>query len=348
MNIAIFGAGFPLPAQSRTLLLVYVIEISFLKATFKIHPKEKNIEIMGHVLDVKTLLMNGLKGSPTILIPIVIRRIFSSRGKQDKHLTIETTRRLIVAEDLEHCPFSIMDGDGKPIYNCYLIEFRIWNKGKDVIRDQDISKSEHFILEISSGARVLGSPFLSRDPDNIGLSISELENGKFKIDFEFINADEWLEIGFYVTGNPNARVSASGRIAGQKSTGFDVSIDDGKASFGERLYSLCAIVHIILIPISLGIGITWLFLLLHDYPLQTLWSEPEHIPKTLVYLFIFGLSLPILYLIYFVLLWIARKRHPATYPLSVDCQPKAIENLLSYSGLFHSRQERSNASKVME
>jgi hypothetical protein len=292
------------------------------------------MEIMGHVFDVKTLLINGLKGSPTALIPIAIK-IISSRSKKDKHLTIETTRRGIILEHLENLPFSIIDDDGNSIYNCYSIQFRIWNKGKEVIRGQDISQSEPFILEISNGARVLGSPFIVfRDPDDIGLTISDLENGKFKIDFEFINSDEWLEVCFYVTGNPNAKASASGRIAGQKSPGFDVSIDDGRASLGERLYSLVGILFIISLPMSLGIGLIWLLWLLHDYSLQSLWLEPKNIPDGLFYLLVMGFSFPLMYLIYFVFLWIARKSHPKTYPLEVDYRPKPFQHLLAYWNVF--------------
>jgi hypothetical protein len=292
------------------------------------------MDIMGHNFDLKTLLVTVIKGSPGILISPVIRKIILSRSKKDKHLTIETIRRVIVLEDLEDLPFSIKDEDGNPIYNCYLIQFRIWNKGKEVIRGQDISQSEPFTLEISNGARVLGSPFTYRDPDDIGLKISDLENGRFKVDFDFINSDEWLEICFYVTGNPNAKVSASGRVAGQKSPEFHVSIDDGRASLGERLISLFVILFFILQPTSLIIGCVWLLQLLYDYSLQGLFSEPDHIPENLVMLLFFGSIIPIIYIFYSVALSIERKRHPKNYQLMVDYEPKPIQSFLSYWNTF--------------
>lgn len=143
-----------------------------------------------------------------------------------------------------------------------------------------------------------------------------------------------MEIGFYVTGNVNALVSASGRIAGQNSPGFNVSIDDGRASCGERLSSLIAILFIMSTPISFGIGFVWLLRLLHDYSLQSLLLEPDHIPKNLVATLMFGLTVPIIYVSYSISLWIARKRHPKTYPLNVDYQPKTIQSLLSYWNTF--------------
>jgi hypothetical protein len=292
------------------------------------------MDIMGYNLDVKTLLVTVIKGSPGVLIPAVIRNIILSRSKKYKHLTIETTRRVIILEDLEDLPFSVKDEYGNSIYNCYLIQFRIWNKGKEVIRGQDISQSEPFTLKISDGARVLGSPFTSRDPDNIGLTISDLENGKFKIDFDFINSDEWLEICFYVTGNPNAKVSASGRVAGQKSPEFHVSIDDGRASIGERLISLFVILFFILQPIALGIGFIWLLRLLQDYSLQSLFLEPNRVPENLFMLLFFGSIIPIIYIFYSVALSIERKRHPKNYPLVVDYEPKPIQSLLSYWNTF--------------
>jgi hypothetical protein len=289
------------------------------------------VELLSHSFNFKALLMDTLKYSPSILLPIFTRIIISSISKKDKNLTIETTKRAIIFEDSENLPFSIKDEDGNSIYNCYCFVFRIWNKGGKDVRSQDISKSKPIILEIGSEARVLGQPFASRD--DIGLNIFNLENGKFKVDFDFINSDEWVEIYFYVTGNPNARVSASGRIAGQNSPEFHVSIDDGRASLDERLSALLFIILIVSSPISFVTGFIWLLRILYDYPIQTLWLEPEHIPKSLIYSLIYGLMLPVVYLISFMSLRIARRNHPKNYHLEVD-YPKPIQDFPSYWYVF--------------
>jgi hypothetical protein len=288
------------------------------------------MQIMGHVFDIKSLLVAVLKGlSPTPFFLLIINKIFLSKSKRDKHLTIETIGRRIIVENLENLPLLMVDEMGNSIYNCYSIEFRIWNKGKEVIRAQDISQSEPFTLEISNEARVIASPVMSVDAGNMGLEISNLENGKFKIDFEFINPDEWLEICFLVTGNPNAKVSAGGRIAGQKSPGFDISIDDGRASVGERLISLFVIL-LTLSPILLVIGFIWLCRVLQDYPLEILLLEPDHIPESLGSLLLFGSMVPTVYIFYSVNLWIKRKRHPENYPLIEDYEPRPIQSFIAH------------------
>jgi hypothetical protein len=303
-----------------------------MRITLKCDLREENVELLGHSFDIKTLLTNGLQYSLDILIPIFAGTIISSISKKDKHLTIQTVKRAIIAESPENLPFSMKDEDGNSIYNCYCIDFRVWNKGKKDIRGQDISQAKPFILEIGNGAKVLGQPFFSRD--DIGLNVSDLEDGKFKIDFDFINSDEWVEISFYVTGNPNTRVSASGRIAGQNLPEFDVSIDDGKASLWRRLSALLVMLLMILPLICLLVGLVWLLRLSHEHLLQGLWLEADRIPKNLVFLLMFGSMLPMLCLYNFGTLWIARRNHPKNYPLEVDYQPKLIQKFLGHWNVF--------------
>jgi hypothetical protein len=138
----------------------------------------------------------------------------------------------------------------------------------------DISKESPLRVNLLGEAQVLGEPIIFRGSSDIGLQITEKSKNTYEITFECVNPGERAEMGFFVKDKPRIRLSASGRIFGQKSD-FMFHMDDGRASVGGRLTAFVAVSLVITSPIALITGLIFLF---KDYSISTLFSNPDSLP----------------------------------------------------------------------
>lgn len=243
--------------------------------------------------------------------------------EKKKGLIVQTTGRRIIVESASFCPFKITDLEGRPLDNVYLINIRVWNKGNQHVLGSEISKDCPLIISLDKETKTLGDPIIFRGSDKIGLSLQLIDVNTYKLDFECINPDEWSEIGIFVEGKSDSKVSASGRVFGQNHD-FNVTIDDGTISFGERLLVGFTLLFIVLWPFGAGYGLYWLS---SDYSFQQAIADFDSLPYALRCLLSYAMILPMLIITYFVALSLKRKGNPKSYPIDEDYEPSQAQNI---------------------
>lgn len=249
--------------------------------------------------------------------------LVAKQTEKKKNLIIETTGRRIIVEAADACPFDIFDKQGNKLSNVYLISVRLWNKGNEHILRADISSESPLLVNLLDDAQVLGEPIIFRGGIDIGLQITEKSKNTYEVAFECVNPDEWAELGFFVKDNPRIHLSASGRIFGQKSD-FMFRMDDGRASAGERSAAFFAVFFIITSPIALIVG---LIFLLKDYSVSALLFSPDAIPEFIRQCLAYGVTVPTILALYYLMMWFKRKSNPKTYLLDEDYEPSQAQNI---------------------
>lgn len=104
----------------------------------------------------------------------------------------------------------------------------------------------------------------------------------------------WVNLTFFVTGDPRASICGSGRVYGQDAH-FDVSTDDSKAPWRERLVSLLCFAIVVFSPVALCIALFWIF---HSYSLWAYFADFNKFPRLLNFLTFWGILVPLMYLTY--------------------------------------------------
>lgn len=266
--------------------------------------------------DVVLLLAGGAIGY--IANILVAKQTDKKRG-----LTLQTTGRRIIVESASSCPFVINDLDGNKLDNVYLINVRLWNKGKQHVERKDISSDHPLEIHFEENAEILGEPIIFRGSDKVGLNVNKSTANTYKLDFECINPDEWSELGFFVKENPNVKVNATGRIYGQNSD-FNVSIDDSRASLFDRITWGLLLAFICLSPFALVWGVWWL---LDEYSFSILFSDPDSIPENLQRLLAYGVIVPLLAFMGYSQVWLKKRGNPKSYPIDEDFRPNEVKNI---------------------
>ncbi|MDO6545763.1 hypothetical protein [Pseudoalteromonas carrageenovora] len=276
------------------------------------------MEILGLVSlkDIILLLIGGVIGY--LVNILVAMQMDKKRG-----LILQTTGRRIIVESASSCPFVVNDLDGNKLDNVYLINIRLWNKGKHHVERKDISADHPLKISFDKNAEILGEPVIFRGSDKIGLNIHKAEGNNYRVDFECVNPQEWSELGFFVKETPDVKVSASGRIYGQAND-FNLSIDDSRTSLFERITLGLLLLFICLSPFALVWGVWWL---IDEYSFAVLMKDPDSIPENLQRLLAYGIIVPMLAIMGYSQIWLKRRGNPKTYPIDEDYRPDEVKNI---------------------
>jgi len=274
------------------------------------------------LLETKDLLLLGLGG----VLGYLLSLIAAKQTEKKKDLVLEVLGRQIVAEATGHCPFRIVDLAGEPLDNVYFIVVRVWNRGREAVRGDEISPNAPITVDLGDDIKVIGSPLVTKPHHAMDFSIQHLDQSKYKIGFDCLNQDEWVQIGFYTAGNPRAVIKGSGRVFGQDSD-FALTTDDSKATFYERITALIAFLMIVSSPICLILASWWIY---KDYTLSEVFLSPEKLPKALYAMIYLGIFIPVISGFYFFSLWLKRKRNPKGYPIREDFEPTQSQSLKAF------------------
>lgn len=273
-------------------------------------------------IESKDLILLGAGGVLGYLPSLLVAK----QTEKKKNLILEVVGREIVVERTPDCPFSITASSGEQLDSVYFFVTRVWNKGSEVVRGDEISQAAPLTIEIGDSVRLLGEPQVIKPHAEMEFCITEVTKNKFTISFDCLNQDEWVQIGFFVTGDPRAPIKGSGRVFGQHLE-FDITTDDSKAHWGERLMSLLAFLLVVTSPITLGSAIWWAY---KDYQLIDLVSNQENLPRLLQIMFAQGIFVPVLSALYFGSLWLKRKANPKGYPIREDFEPSQWQSLRAF------------------
>lgn len=271
------------------------------------------------LISLKDAVLLVVGGGVGYLVNILVAK----QTEKNRGLTLETTGRRIIVESASSCPFLINDLNGNKLDNVYLINVRLWNKGKRHVERRDISTEHPLEINFEEDAEILGKPIIFRGSDKVGLNVHEKSANTYRLDFECVNPDEWSELGFFVKDNPNVKVSATGRVYGQNDD-FSISIDDGKASWSERLTLGILLLFISLSPVALLCGVWWL---LDGYSISILINDPDSIPENLKRLLSYGIIVPLLAVMGYSQVWLKKRGNPKSYPIDEDCRPDEAKNI---------------------
>lgn len=272
-----------------------------------------------NMLETKDLVVLGLGA----MIGYILSLIAAKQTEKKKDLVLEVLGRQIVIERVSDCPFLVVDRSGSTLDNVYFFVVRVWNRGRETIRGDEISPTAPLTIEVSEEAQVIGDPLINRPHKDMQFSISATSQNKFIFSFDCLNQDEWVQVGFYITGSPRAVIKGSGRIFGQH-LDFDVTTDDSRASIYERLTASIAVLMIVGSPFALAGSLWWAYAY---YSITEIFNNPDDLPKILMALFCLGTMFPTLAAIYFVSLWFKRKKNPKGYPIREDFEPTQRQSL---------------------
>ncbi|MBC8996307.1 hypothetical protein IAI51_07160 [Pseudomonas sp. N40(2020)] len=282
----------------------------------------KSILDMFGLLEAKDLILLALGA----LVGYLLSLIATKQTEKKKDLVLEVLGRHIVAESTDTCPFLITDLAGMKLDNVYYFVVRVWNRGREAVRGDEISRTAPLSIEVSEDANVIGEPQIMKPHPEMEFSITSLHQNKFSISFDCLNHDEWVEVGFYMTGNPRATISGAGRVFGQHSE-FDVTTDDSRTGWLERLSYLLVVLMIVSSPFALPWALWWAYT---EYTISDLLFNTDKLPKFLMTLFCLGIIVPTITAYYFSSLWFKRKNNPKGYPIREDFEPTQRESLRAF------------------
>jgi hypothetical protein len=274
------------------------------------------------LLDTKDLILLGLGG----VLGYLLSLIAAKQTEKKKDLVLEVLGRQIVAEATEYCPFRIVDLAGEPLDNVYFIVVRVWNRGREAVRGDEISPSAPITIDLGEDIKVIGPPRVTKPHQAMDFSINSVDQNRYQIGFDCLNQDEWVQIGFYTAGNPRAVIKGTGRVFGQHSD-FAITTDDSKATIYERLTALIAFAMIVSSPFCLFFALWWIY---EDYTLAEVFHQPDKLPKTLSAMLYLGILIPVISAFYFFSLWLKRKRNPKGYPIREDFEPTQSQSLKAF------------------
>ena len=268
------------------------------------------------VRDLSLLLLGAI-------LSYLVGLIVADQTDKKKNLLLKLVEKAIILEEGTYCPFTIQDDETKEILdNCYGLIIRLWNEGKIEILSSDISETNPLKISIDSSARVIGNP-RGCSSENIVFSVEKDEENCYLIDFDCINPQEWIEIIFYITGDPLAKINATGRIYGQEAE-FNFINNDGKATTYERITHLIAALFITSNFPLLIIGLFWLF---SQYSLNQFIYDFNSLPNLLEMILLLGIGGTTVILFAYLVSWFKRKQTPKGYILEEDYFPNPFQTI---------------------
>lgn len=279
-------------------------------------------------LELKDYALSGI----SLLLGILASYLVHRWTRKDKLLVGEVLPRQIVAENFAGSPFKISLHNGKIVDCIYLVPVRFWNRGGDTIRGSDISRDYPASISIDESIEIVGHLRIKTSDKRMSVSctkVNETEN-KFVVEFDWLNENEWIEIGFLVSGDPHCEVALDGRICGQKKD-FSILTDGSRASAWERINSGLFALLIVTSPVSLIAS--WV-IVFNTYGfasgLSKVLFDFESLSQPLSMAVMHGLLLPFMYLVFHTAMFIKRRRHPKGYKLPEDYEPSSLQALDAY------------------
>lgn len=273
-------------------------------------------------IDTKDMILLGAG----VVLGYLANLVVAKQTEKRKNLVLEVVGREIVVERTPDFPFSITSASGEALDSIYFLVTRVWNKGTDAVRGNEVSPTTPLSIEIAASARLLGEPQVMKPHDDMEFAVAAIGANKFAVTFDCLNPDEWVQVGFFVTGDPRAPIKGSGRVFGQHAQ-FDLTTDDSRAPWSERLNSLIAFLLIVTSPFSLAIAVWWAYA---DYRVIDLVVDTEKLPRFLQMLFAFGILVPALAAVYFGSIWLKRRANPKGYPIREDFEPSQWQALRAF------------------
>jgi hypothetical protein len=254
----------------------------------------------------------------------------------DKSLQARIIDRAIVAELPPNFPLYISDEAGKRYRGVYIIGLLIWNRGNQPIVDADFPAAAPLLVKIGEDATLISARIVPVEDQTVA-SATTIDEHSLSIKFDCINPTEYLIVSIFVTGNPLTGVQITGRIIGQSSP-IDYTAEEGRAPFGERLVAFFLLIFILGgLPGFVGGG----YLILRDYGINSMFSNPENIPRYLLGFFMLGVMWVCTFTGSRIMYWIERRRHPPGYPLRADLEPSLLETIKGlFLTLFKARKQR--------
>ncbi|MBV4540114.1 hypothetical protein [Pseudomonas vlassakiae] len=289
------------------------------------------------LLETKDFILLILGAALGYIISLIVAR----QTEKKKDLVLEVLGRQIVVERSVHCPFRISDQNGAQIDNVYFFVVRVWNRGREAVRGDEISPDAPLTIEVGEEARVLADPQILKPHDAMRFSIESPDPNRFRISFDCLNQDEWVQLGFYITGDPRAIIKGSGRVFGQH-LDFDITTDDSRIGMLERLVALTVFALIAGSPFALAGSLWWAY---KAYSISDIFYHPEQLPRTLMALFGVGAVTHSLAAYYFASLWFKRIRNPKGYPIREDFEPNQRQSLQAiFLTALRGRRHEASAS----
>lgn len=256
-----------------------------------------------------------------------LARVFLARRKRpvphSRHLDAWLFMRAIVAEIPGDVSVWLCDESGQRHRGVYAIGLMLRNIGDLPIVPSDFVPSAPLTITVDDTAEIVDVHAVA-PPDQGECVLKILGKREVQLDIECMNRGDYWEIPLYITGNPMANVSISGRIVGQVEP-IDRTADEVKASLSERF---TAGALFLLVVGSIPAATAAALVIQKKYGLGTFIHHPDQLPAYLsmpVALGFFTL-LPVL-LLSRLARYFERRKYPKGFPLYSDLEPPLLENL---------------------
>ncbi|WP_426339726.1 hypothetical protein ACN9MZ_26095 [Pseudoduganella sp. S-14] len=286
--------------------------------------------ILGITLEQTQLLHLAIGAVLAIIGRLISTWTWSKFKKENFELTWDVTARQIVIETFPGMPFTLAALDQEPISNVYFVSLRFWNKGTRPLLAEHISKDAPIRIHFGDEVRVLGT----RDrkcKQEIQLALNQVDDKVYEIGFDGLNADEWFEYGFFVTGDSRAPVEVTGRLFGQK-RGLARTSRENDAPLSERIANFTAVA---IFAGGLMAMVASAAIITTMYSWSTVASAftprfATELPWWLEAMFIWGLFVCLLIGGFSVQEMVNKRKHPGDYPDVTDYKPTESQNLLAF------------------
>jgi hypothetical protein len=283
--------------------------------------------IWGIVLEKATILHWLFGAIAAASLKALYAWIGSKFKRENFHLRAEVIGRQIVVETFREMPFALTDKAGEPIENVYVIAVRFWNQGKRPLLAENVSPDAPLRIRFEQDVKILEAS-AARSEELMQVSLTNIESGLYEVSFDCLNADEWIELCFFATGNARSPIDISGRLFGQKKA-FSVTNKENDAGWPERVGAffvaamvLGGVVAMIVASTVITLRYNWMEFLSANFDrpvtIYPWWVETSFVWGACIFMVI-------------GMIWghekVQRRKHPADYPDASHRRPTERQNL---------------------
>ena len=256
-----------------------------------------------------------------------IARALLSRRKRplppDRHLEAKLFMRAIVAEIPGDVAVWLCDESGQRHRGVYAVGLLLRNVGELPIIPGDFVPSAPLKIAVDDTAEIVDVHAVA-PIDQGECALTVLSKREVRLDIECMNRGDYWQVPLYITGNPMAQVSITGRIIGQVEP-IDRTADEAKASLSERF---TAGTLFLLAVGSIPAATAAALVIHHRYGLGSFIHHPERLPAYLSTPVALGFLMFAPLLVFSQLArYLERRKYPKGFPLYSDLEPPLLENL---------------------